>query len=305
MTIPSKVILDRYFVYGLSSYCSEMTGLSKEETKRKYGDLYNVLSYCLLFFDKILIEQHYVSSIAWNLNKKESKAFKALFENFSFSDTSMTPHEELLLKDSIESDINDTKFKKIISKYYSEKVIKPENYREIITYINNCIFYSEKNTTSICPLAKRTPLFDFKFNNLNRFKITQRAHEYTKAIIELLIPNLGHLSLNDLLEIKSNKTIIDFRKKIWELASDNILGNNEINVKENIVKQIMEANKKLIDELKPSLIDKGRMVASWFIPFPLSAALDIPLAIEEELRLQRFNWLFFIYDTLGKGADSI
>jgi len=294
---PSKVILDRYYAYDLAAYCSDRLKQSKLGIEKKYGELFTILNILFLLFDKILIENQYASTITWKLNEHELYAFNSLFEAISFSDLDLSLEEKMTIDESIHYDLNDKDMKNIIDFYYSKKPIQPKSYKDLIEYINNCILYSERHSTCICPWFKRMPIFEFKFNKLNRFTIDKHCFDYSTQAIDFLLPNFKYISLDEIITIKNNKRINDFRNKIWTLASDNILKNSQEGFFNSpIMYEFQKENEKLVKDLKPNHLSKIKMAFSWFIPFPLNMLVDLTAESLNTFRLKKYNWLFFLYD---------
>src|SRR5262249_564115 len=185
----------------------------------RYREIFEAVTCFLILYDEIHIEQNYVSSIAWSINKKEAESFGALFIPFTFDSLNFRGQDKLLLDEIISADLTNDQFRREIERYYEGRPIKTSDYREIVTYINRCLFAAKIKNWAILPWSKRANLFNFKLSLLSQFSVPVSAINCAGTALSVLIPDFKYNNLSQLLRMRSDSRIVDFRKKLWEIAS--------------------------------------------------------------------------------------
>jgi hypothetical protein len=294
---PQGILLDRHYSYALTTYCASGSVPSSAMAHRQ-RDLFDILTSCLILYDQIHIEQNYVSSIAWSLDKKEAEAFSELFVPFTFDSLHFSARDKLLLDENIAADLDNAYFRREIERYYEGRVIKGSDYREIVAYINKALLAAKTMNWAILPWSRRANLFNLKLSHLSRFGAPVTAIKSAGTALDVLIPDFRNNNLDQLLKVRSDGRLRDFRKKLWDIAKISADIGQEAG--RLALQECMNANRELVrlsDGRVAGRLAISRSVAS---PLPTNPAIDIPVDVIEDLKRDQFSWLFFVY---GAGDD--
>jgi hypothetical protein len=286
---PSGVLLDRQHAYALTSYCADPAENSPGSVETKYGALFDVLGRAVLLFDRIYLEQHYVSSIAWTLKAREVTAFNRTFVGFSFDDLPFSPQDRFLLRETIETDLKDPAYRREIDLYYEARPLKASNYREIVTYVNNAIFASCSQGWSILPSKARSRLFSFKLSRRDSPWNATLPLEVTRHALDLVIPEISVRSLHELDVIREHPQIRNFREKVWEL-SRRAAAEGTRTPEAMVLAEFRDASRKLADTLRTvGILQTERAPIS--VPLSSNASLEVGYGPPDHPS----SWLLFLH----------
>jgi len=297
---PACLLLDRQYSYALTSYCADPRGGSSEGRGARDAPLFGILGRAVLLFDKIFIEQQYVSSIAWTLNHDETEAFRQIFNSFSFEALPLSARDRFLLAETIEADLADPEYRREIDLYYEGRVLRGGNHRELVTYVNNSIFAAYLQRWSILPSKPRARLFSYKLSHLNRFWNAQPALDVARHAFDLVVPDITARSLTELNAIRQDPKIVDFRRKIWEIAH-RIDAYTSESVDKLVLAEFRAASRALADHVRVGSSRTVQVLSSGAIPLPIHSSLNLPPDLENSLVGNPFSWLLFLYGTEGDG----
>lgn len=294
---PKGILLDRHYSYLLTTYCA--SGARDGSAKSEYQGLFDVLTYCLLFFDELVIEQPYVSSIAWSLDQRESEAFARLFRSFSFDLLPMDTETRLLLSETIEADLADAAYMNVVKRYYEDRPLQGANHRDLVTYVARCLFAAESQNWCLLPWTKRVTLFEHKLRKATRFASADTVVGLVQGAVEIVVPELKSKSLEELADLRADPRIEDFRRMIWELSGRYFGDDCASSTEALVLDEFRTANRQLLGRFNggAKTIRVGHSGAS---PLPVNASVDLPDDFERQLDERRFNWLLFLME----GADG-
>jgi hypothetical protein len=300
---PSAVLLDRHYSYALASYCADTSPGKRPADTPKYSELFEILANATLFFDQIFIEQNYVSSIAWTLNRGESEAFSRIFQSFTFDSQPLSAQDRLLLNETIEADLTDQGFRREIDLYYEGRVLKSGDYRELVGYTNKAIFAAHRNNWSILPWHRRARLYSYKLSRLNRYWNPLPVLDSVQRTIEVVVPDFSVESLAEMAALRADPNVAAFRDKIWDLTVA-AAGQTQAAAELSIMQEFRQATQKLSTALRGVSSRSVSISGSASSPLPVSPALALPAETEEAIRRQPFAWLFFLYDATNDQRQS-
>ena len=287
----SIAILDRNYAFYLPKY---LTYCAYGEDKEKYSeeDLYffNIINWATILFDKILIEDHYASSL-YNMIPKENYWFYDIFELYS-PDSIMANDADffLTLEDSIRQDVNDRKMLSLIRKNLDSEYNNMKRIDSLVRNINKTLFLAKKIDAVIIPAIYKMPLYQQKFECNLFFNQESKTEKILETVFTSEIPLFDINDLTQLSHIRKNNKILSFRKYIWELS-------NKENVEElDIMQSINKDKTDIIDNLL--LQRKGflEILISGKIPFPLNVIADGASEIINRHKMKEFSWYFFLLD---------
>lgn len=297
----TKVILDRAYSFSLIAYLSEAArqrrGIDLDLLSLPLlNETFSAINEASILYDKILIEKSYSTSLEKMLEGPAYKWFWDIFEPVDLSYQELTGNESLLLTDDLRFDLEDKEFLKLATAYYETQKGYRSDPRTAIRYVNLIMKSAKALDADIMPWPSRFQLFNYKFSKGSPLYVTSPSAKILETILEVNVPSFKISNLSQVMSIRNKSEIKAFRSLVWNIRDVLSDASSPGVNREEILKEFIREQQKLIEKLTPDRLDRIKMIASWFIPFPFDAALDSVYEVRKIMALRKFKWFFLLRD---------
>lgn len=183
-------------------------------------------------------------------------------------------------------------------------------YREIgwtMWGIEHDLILTQKSKAAYYPYSVLLPvvkqMFMSEYERLHRTV----SIEILKDVIEKNLPDFSKMTIKEILELRSEGTISDFRKRIRELSTVAVKTERPIEIRELVDQELMRDLWALAKDVRPNIPVATLRATISNIPLPVPnpmGIIDSAYSIYEGVKLKRkYGWLFFIAEMREKARS--